>query len=167
VRVKIAVAVFVALSGCQVTPHQTQQPSPAIVALPKRVTGANIRPVGDARRGYGTRTARATIDRLRGLGVNTVAVLMEGRMRDLHDDEIRVPEKRDLEAIRGALFDANAAGMATILIPHIYIDDGSWRGDIKQASDAWWESYYALIDVATGVAASSETSVLSIGVELK
>lgn len=140
----------------------------AEVPLPQLVTGANLVPVGDARRGYGTKKSKETIERLKKLGVNTVSVLMEGRSRDLRDTSIHIPE---LEPIEEQLAQAASLGMATILIPHIYLDDGSWRGDLDFtnaiAREEWWASYRAFILAAARIAASSKTTVLSIGVELK
>lgn len=132
--------------------------------------GANIRPVGDARRGYGSATARETMRRLQRLGVNTVGILMEGRMQDLQDRDIRF-RRSDLEAVRQALLDANELGLASVLIPHLYLDDGSWRGDLTledpDAADAWWRAYGDFILAAARVAESGAASVLSVGVELK
>jgi hypothetical protein len=145
--------------------------SPTPIPLPHVVTGANLRPVGDKKRGYGTRTARETMERLRNMGVNTIAVLMEGHMRDLADTEIRPPSDTEQDAIADALFDANRLGLATILIPHIYLDDGRWRGEIAlpdpERKERWWTSYFAFIACAQKIASRSGTTLLSIGVELK
>lgn len=162
-----AAIVLLLVAGCQVASKRGAAPL-APVPLPARVTGANVRPVGDARRGYGTEKARETMLRLRGLGVNTISVLMEGRMDDARDVEVRVPSARDLAGTRAALEDANALGFATVLIPHLYLDDGAWRGEIAHADDdAWWASYAAFVEVAADIAQDTGTTVLSIGVELK
>ena len=140
-------------------------------SLPVLVKGANLRPVGDVRRGYGSTKARETLLRLKKMGVNTISILMEGRMRHVDDVEIRFDEIADLESIQAILLDANQMGFATILIPHLYLDDGAWRGRIEmsdpQNRDAWWRSYSQFILTAADLAAQSGTSMLSIGVELK
>ena len=59
------------------------------------------------------------MERLKHMGVNTIGVLMEGRMRDLSDSEILAPPKGEQEAIADALLDANELGLATVLVPHI------------------------------------------------
>jgi glycosyl hydrolase family 113 len=145
--------------------------APSAVPLPAVVTGANIRAVSDERRGYGTGTSRMTIERLEKMGVNTIAVLMEGRMASVESTEIRLPPNREREAIERQLVDANAMRLATILIPHLYLDDGRWRGEIAfrdpRARDAWWTAYDAFIEAAAEIAARSGSTVLSIGVELK
>lgn len=160
------------LAACQASPRNTAPlVPPQPIALPARVTGANLAPVGDVRRGYGTKTARATVERLKTLGVNTVSVLMEGRSTDLSDRSIRLPSPAELEAIAATLRDANAQGVATILIPHLYLDDGAWRGSIAhddpRAFEEWWASYQAFIGTAAHLAESTGTSLLAIGVELK
>jgi hypothetical protein len=146
-------------------------PAPAPTPLPALVQGAHLRPVGDARRGYGTRTARRTIERLGTLGVNTIGVQVEGRMTDLADDEVAGPGAEAMEAARSALLDAAAADMATVLVPHLYLDDGAWRGDLRLEDparrDAWWASYRAFILACTRLAAESGASALAIGLELK
>lgn len=160
---------FVTL-GCQGAAHRPSV-SPVSIPLPPRVTGANLRPVQDERRGYGTATARRTMERLCVLGVNTIGVLIEGRMSDANDTTVRLPSKRELESVHDALIDAGSLQLATVLIPHIYLDDGTWRGEIKfeepDRNEAWWTSYARFIDAAASVAATSGATALSIGVELK
>jgi hypothetical protein len=164
------VTILVLAVGCRASASE-QRASPKAVALPDRVTGANLRAVGDSRRGYGSDKARETMNRLRGMGVNTIGILMEGRMSSLDDREIRLQSSGDLESIQSALEDANELGFATILIPHLYLDDAKWRGEIRwdgrEGEDEWWTSYEAFIMRAAQVASESGTTVLSIGVELK
>lgn len=142
-----------------------------MVPLPARVTGANLRAVGDRRRGYGTDRARETMRRLMGMGVNTLGLLMEGRMENVHDTEISLPSRAELQALERGLADANALGLATVLIPHLFLDDGTWRGEIRwpdpENANAWWSDYEAFILRAAEIADRSGTTVLSLGVELK
>ncbi len=158
------------LAAC--TPFsRPSEPPPNPRPLPGLVKGANLRPVGDERRGYGSSTARRTMRRLKALGVNTIGVMMEGRMRNLEDLSVEVASRDELEPTRQALLDAHALGFATVLIPHIYLDDGSWRGHLRFASraesDRWWRSYEQFMLTAAEVATAGGASVLSIGVELK
>lgn len=165
-----ALWVIAAVLACHAPPRPAAEAKPPN-PLARRVTGANIAAVQDRRRGYGTATARKTLDRLRNLGVNTVSILMEGRMRNLADPEIRLPSTEEETAIQSALLDAHALGLATVLIPHIAIDDGAWRGDItlpdQRLRAKWWASYHAFVDVAARVATASGATMLAIGVELK
>lgn len=156
--------------GCTPSPRRSSMP-PKPNPLPSRVQGANLRPVGDTRRGYGTRTARYTLERLRELGVNTIGILLDGRMKNGASSEVIGPSSSELIAARQALDEARELGLATILVPHIYINDGTWRGDIKfhSSSDerAWWKSYSEFINTSAELAQASGSSVLSVGVELK
>ncbi len=167
---QLFLAGFLGSIGCQVPSHPSSS-ARQMVPLPRVVTGANIRAVGDDRRGYGTRAARQTMERLQKLGVNTIAVLVEGWMSSRGDTNIAPPSKTELEAIRATLVDANALGLATIIIPHLYLADGDWRGYIvledPAQREAWWASYEAFIEVAADLASSSSATMLSIGVELK
>lgn len=171
-RARHLFAAFAAVAHVSCSSFSTRsEPPPRANPLPEEVQGANLRPVGDERRGYGTATARRTMERLEHLGVNTIAVLMQGRMQSADDSTVEVASREELEPTRQALVDANRLGFATVLIPHIYCDDGSWRGRIDFASgpeaDRWWASYESFILTAASVAARSGTTVLSIGVELK
>lgn len=172
-RLKLAAPLLFAMLAvhCQVAPPRTTTATTAPVKLPAIVTGVNLRPVGDSRRGYGTRTARQTMERLTKLGANTIAVLMEGTMESRGDTDIRAPDKATLEATRSTLADANALGFTTVLIPHLVLEDGDWRGYIVFTNDAqrdaWWNAYDQFIDVAADLAASTGTTMLSVGVELK
>jgi hypothetical protein len=163
-------AALLLLAACHTNPTMSRPPK-SILPLPRVVKGANLRPVGDERRTYGSSTARQTMVRLKGLGVNTIGVLMEGRMEDRDDVEILAPRKAVQEDIVAVLLDARALGLATILVPHIYVNDGTWRGEIAFADGgrrtAWWRSYSAFMDVAAEVASNGGASMLSIGVELK
>ncbi len=159
------------LVACQPGSSTRTPAPPQARPLPTVVKGANIRPVGDRRRGYGTRTARQTMQRLRRMGVNTLGLLMEGRMQDGAATEVQAQSRDDLEATRQALLDAQALGFATVLVPHLYIDDGTWRGKIRfedpDEAEDWWSSYQAFVLQAASLAQSTGTTVLSVGVELK
>ena len=103
------------------------------IALPKTVTGANLRAVGDVRRGYGTPKARETLSRLKSLNVNTVAILMEGYLENLESVSIEIPNRDHLARIEAALVDANRMGFSITytsstsaeFILFIYSDDGA------------------------------------------
>jgi hypothetical protein len=127
--------------------------------------------VGDERHGYGTRTARDTMERLRDLGVNTLGILLEGRMSSRTAPEVHGPGRDAVEATRAALRDAHALGFATVLVPHLYVDDGTWRGDLAWTTDEdaelWWRTYGAFIGTAAALADATGASLLAVGVELK
>jgi hypothetical protein len=165
-----ATLLALSVSGCP-APATRGGPAPAAVPLPARVQGAHLRSVGDPRRGLGTRTARRTLERLRGLGANVVGVQLEGRMRSLASGEVAGPPAAAMEAARSGLLDANAAGLATVLAPHLYLDDGAWRGHLAlepgARRDAWWASYGAFVLRCARLAAETGVSALAIGVELK
>src|SRR5262245_6444434 len=107
---RVLLLILTLVTACQTKPHLGPPPK-KIVALPKVVKGANVRPVADRRRGYGSRSARQTMERLAKLGVNTIGILMEGRMDSISDREVLAPPKRDQEAIAAALLDANELGL--------------------------------------------------------
>ncbi len=165
------IAGLAVMSAACSSPGNRSEPPRVMRPVPDRIYGATVRPVGDARRGYGTQAARRTFQRLKTLGVNTISILMEGRMSRVDSTEVVAPSRRDLEAVRAALNDAHDLGLATILVPHVYIEDGTWRGridfDDSDDADDWWRSYGHFMNQAATVASESGTPVLSIGVELK
>lgn len=158
-------ALALVLVACKSQPREMKRYDP--VPLPPRVTAANLRPVGDERRGYGSEKAEETLLRLKGLGVNTVAFLLEGRMKDLQDAEIRGPEDDEHARIQAGLVAARRLGFATVLIPHLYLDDGEWRGHLRPQSEAWWASYRDFMLRSAKLARAGSATVLSVGVELK
>lgn len=161
---------MLAMAACSPASARSPRP-PRPHPLPDRVQGAHLRPVGDLRRGYGTETARKTMRRLQRLGINTLGILLKGRMASPHSTEIRMPSPAEIEAARQALLDAHAMGLATLLVPHLYMDDGGWRGDITLsgpgAPASWWTAYRRFMERTAQLAAESGTTVLSVGVELK
>ena len=169
-RILLLVGLLATATSCST---RTNRSAAALVphSLAPRVFGATVRPVGDDRRGYGTATARRTFERLKALGVNTLSILMEGRMTRVDDTEILAPSRDDLEAVRSALHDAHALGLATILVPHLYVEDGTWRGKIAfddpAQADAWWGAYGRFMHQAATLANEAGATLLSVGVELK
>lgn len=109
--------------------------------------------------------------RLKALGVNTLGIMMEGRMDNPASVEIRLPSTDEIDATHRALIDAHAMGFATVVVPHLYLDNGEWRGSIRldapKAAEAWWASYERFMTRMAGVAADSGATMLSVGVELK
>ena len=164
------VLAVLALGACSPTTARGPRP-PVPHPLPQHVQGAHLRPVGDLRRGYGTQTAQRTMERLQRLGVNTIGIVVEGHMASTESLEIRLPSDAELEASHRALLDAHALGLATILVPHLYMDDGGWRGNIvltkPDAAAAWWSAYRQFMIRMADLASQSGTTVLSVGVELK
>lgn len=162
-------ALGLALGACSPASRRAEPP-PEPVPLPARVEGANLRPVADAHRGYGSGRAIQTMTRLKGLGVNTLGILLEGRLTDAKTPEVRLPSHGALEAAREGLDDARALGLATVLIPHIYVEDGTWRGSLDfegPEASRFWASYGDFIAAAADIADRAGATVLSLGVELK
>ncbi len=165
-----AFCLWAALGGCSPAPRFDAAP-PEPLPLPKTVLGMNLRPVGDARHGYGTRTARHTLARIAALGANTVGILIEGRLSNAKDPVVLGPGPAAVEAARLALLDARHLGLATVLVPHLYVEDGTWRGDLsfsdQEDQATWWRTYGDFAATAAAIARDGGASLLSIGVELK
>jgi len=132
----------------------------------------------DGLRGYGSGKAREALQHLRGLGVNMVVLPVDVREFAGSSTEVRHGLLSDtLGRFRFAkmIDDAHEAGLSVAVVPHLFLDDSSWRGEIapsiegepnEDALDMWFVSYQAILkDIAT-IAAERCVEVLSIGAEL-
>lgn len=144
--------------------------APVRIPLPDPVQGANLREVGDLRRGYGSTTARRTMRRLKTMGVNTLGILVEAQLSDGNDRTLDV-ERKAFERARQALLDANELGLATVFVPQLRLADGTWRGrlapDGAPGSERWWSGYREFVLRAARIGEEASASALSLGVELK
>jgi len=97
--------------------------------------------------GYGSAASRASLVRLRDLGVEWISITPFGYQETVRSTQIIFrgdPSLRDsallreLRAIRGL-------GMKSILKPHLWGGDfyqGRWSGEIRMASEAEWETWF-------------------------
>lgn len=135
-------------------------------------------PENDGLRGYGSSKARETLRHLSGIGVNMVVLPVDVRAVAANSTEVSHGLLSDtLGRYRFArmIDDAHDAGLSVAVVPHLFLDDRAWRGEIEpqikglheeDALDMWFVSYQAIVkDIAT-VAAERCVEVLSIGAEL-
>lgn len=126
-------------------------------------------------KGYGTDTFVRSLDACRRLGANWVSLTPFGRVWDLKptgvDPTFEAPFRDNRRAVTNAIEQAHAAGLRVLLVPHLWVEQGGWRGDIDPGDDeAWkhWTSGYSrfLLEWAK-VAAAAGADMLSVGVELR
>ncbi len=113
-----------------------------------------------------------TLDRLDGLGVDSVAVLATWYQKDLQSVNIRssnsrTPSDRGVERVIGKV---HSRGMRAVLKPHVDLENNKWRGKIAYKTDLewgrWFDSYSDFITHYAAMAQNNGVDMLVIGTEL-
>ncbi|AKF07778.1 glycoside hydrolase family 113 [Sandaracinus amylolyticus] len=142
------------------------------------VRGVTIGPIESSQqpgRGYGTESTAALLDHLASMGVNWVSITPFGRIWSLQSTEIlmdfEAPYEENREAVRRIVAQAHARGIRVLVIPHLWVETGGWRGEIDPGSpQAWAEyqrNYRAFVLAWARDAAAAGADAFSIGVECK
>jgi hypothetical protein len=144
----------------------------------KAIRGITVGPIESSQqpgRGYGTDSSARLLDELARMGVNWIAVTPFGRIWDLDSTVIRMdfemPYPKNRVAVRTMIRQAHARGMRVLLVPHLWVDTGGWRGEIDPGSPERWkryrQSYRDFVMAWARDAARAGADALSIGVECK
>jgi len=126
-------------------------------------------------RGYGTRYSAELLDELVRMGVSWISVTPFGRIWSLDSTRIlmtfEAPWPENRFAVRRMIRQAHARGIRVLLIPHLWVDTGGWRGEIDPGSAERWaeyrESYRRFVVNWAIDAAVAGADAFSIGVECK
>jgi hypothetical protein len=151
------------------------------------VRGATLGPIENTQHpgvGYGTQASAEALDELAALGCNWVSFTPFGRQWDLASTTLRMdfeapwPENR--RAVLRVIEQAHARGMHVLLIPHLWVDLGGWRGEIGEKTSAgaarvftqeewqrWFASYTRFVTAWARVAEEGGAEMFSVGVEMK
>lgn len=142
------------------------------------VRGITVGPIESSQqpgRGYGTTYSAALLDELARMGTNWISITPFGRLWSLDsttilmDFEAPYPDNR--EAVRVMVQQAHARGMKVMIIPHLWVETGGWRGEIDPGSPERWaeyqESYRRFVTAWARDAAMAGADAFSIGVECK
>jgi hypothetical protein len=165
-RVSVALVILIALDA-----------SRSILSA-QAIRGITIGPIESSQQpglGYGTPYTAALLDELVRLGANAVAITPFGRLWSLSSTEIELdfelPYEVNRRAIRELIRQAHDRGLRVIVIPHLWIETGGWRGEIEHADEAGWLAYQnAYREFVLEWAKNAEADgadALSIGVECK
>jgi hypothetical protein len=153
----------------------------------RAVRGATLGPIESSQHlgvGYGTAASAEALDELVRLGCTDVSFTPFGRQWDLRSTDIRMdfeapwPENR--RAVLRVIEQAHARGLRVLLIPHLWVDMGGWRGEIGEKDSAghervftqaewtrWFASYTRFVTAWARVAEEGHAEMFSIGVEMK
>jgi len=142
------------------------------------IRGVTIGPIESSQQpgvGYGTAASDALLGELARLGVTWVSITPFGRLWALDSTEIlmdfEVPYADNRVAVRRMIAQAHAHGMKVLVIPHLWVETGGWRGEIEPGSAAGWAAYQAsyrrFVVAWARDAQAAGADALSIGVECK
>lgn len=128
-------------------------------------------------RGYGTPYSEALLDHLAQMGVNWISITPFGRIWSLESTQIlhdfEAPFEDNRASIARMVAQAHARGIRVLLIPHLWVETGGWRGEMNPGagSDEGWREYQASYRdfVLTWARAATDAGAdaFSIGVECK
>lgn len=142
------------------------------------VRGITVGPIESSQlrgHGYGTEVSEVLLDELVRLGANWISVTPFGRLWSLSSTHISfdfeqsyAESQRSLERM---IEQAHARGLRVLLIPHLWVETGGWRGEIDPGSARGWEryqrSYREFVLGWAENAARMKADAFSVGVECK
>lgn len=142
------------------------------------VRGITVGPIESSQwpgRGYGSASSEALLDELARMGTTWISVTPFGRVWSLSSSEIQMdfeaPFGENRAAVARMIRQAKARGMGVLLIPHLWVETGGWRGEMDPGSDEGWRayqaSYRAFVLSWAELAAEAGADGFSIGVECK
>lgn len=151
-------------------------PAPVPRAIPREFQrGVCYAHVHERGYGYGSDSSRATLRRLRGLGVDWISLTPFGYQRTVHTPHVRLPRDPSLadSLLLGEMASIHALGMHALLKPHIWCGDyydGRWSGEIGFDTDAewrsWFDDYETFLLHFARVAEEGRAEALCVGSEL-
>ena len=184
---RLAFAVVLALAlGASCAPSRTDlAPPPSDGAeAPLRidgdaiVRGVTIGPIENALHpdvGYGSAAYARQLDACARMGATWISLTPFGRVADLSgggvDPTFETPFEVNFPRVLTAVRMAHARGLKVMLVPHLWVESGEWRGLIDPGTDARWAawaaSYEAFILAWARVAEAEQVELFSAGAELR
>jgi hypothetical protein len=142
------------------------------------IRGVTIGPIESALhpdKGYASAAYERTLGEAARLGANWVSLTPFARVYDLHGTGISLsfeaPFAENRKAIACAVRQAHARGLRVLIVPHLWVESGEWRGELDPGTDAAWaewsRNYRAFLLTWAEVARDSQVDMLSVGVELR
>ncbi len=126
-------------------------------------------------KGYGSRAFERTTDEARRLGASWVSLTPFGRVADLKatgiDPTFEAPFAENRRAVARAVAAAHRKGLRVLLVPHLWVETGQWRGELDPETDEGWRrwaaAYRRYVLGWAHVAQTEGVDMLAIGVELR
>ncbi len=142
------------------------------------IRGLTIGPIENAlhpNRGYGSPAFERALDDAARLGSTWISLTPFGRVRDLQPTGVALTFELPFQDNRRALIQsvklAHARGLRVMLVPHLWVESGGWRGEIEPVGDAGWarwtEGYTRFVVAWADVAREAGVDLFAVGVELR
>lgn len=142
------------------------------------IRGVTVGPIESSQRpgcGYGTPVSARLLDHLAAMGVNFISITPFGRLWALNDTQIlmdfEAPYADNREGVKEMVRQAHERGMRVLLIPHLWVETGGWRGRVDPGTPEGWQayqhSYRDFLLAWARDAADAGADAFSIGVEMK
>jgi len=142
------------------------------------IRGVTIGPIESALhpgRGYGSPAFERGLDEAVRLGATWVSLTPFGRAWDLRatgvDNSFELPFADNRRALARAVKQAHARGLRVLLVPHLWVESGGWRGEIDPETPEGWQhfaaSYRSFLLSWAHFAAEAHVDMLAVGVELR
>ncbi|MET0286911.1 MAG: hypothetical protein ABW352_20685 [Polyangiales bacterium] len=142
------------------------------------IRGITVGPIESSQwpgRGYGSAYSEELLDELVRLGANWISLTPFGRVWSLTSTEIvgdfEAPYAKNQADVARMVEQAHARGLKVLIIPHLWVETGGWRGEMDPGSAEGWQryqrSYRAFVLGWAEVAAHAGADAFSIGVECK
>jgi hypothetical protein len=144
----------------------------------RALRGVTVGPIESALhpdRGYGSAAFERTLVEAQNMGATWVSLTPFGRVLDLKPTGVALsfeqPFAENQKAVRRAIAQAHARGLCVLLVPHLWVESGGWRGEIEPGGDAEWArwalGYTRFVRAWAEVARDAEADLFSVGVELR
>lgn len=142
------------------------------------IRGVTVGPIESAlhpEKGYGSDAYLRTLGEVRRMGGTWVSLTPFARIADLSPTGIALdfeaPFVENRAAVARGVEQAHRAGLRVLLVPHLWVEDGEWRGLIDPKTDAGWRrwaaAYSDFVARWAEVAAETHADMFSLGVELR
>jgi hypothetical protein len=142
------------------------------------VRGLTIGPIESALHpnvGYGSAAYVRQLDECAAMGATWIALTPFGRVADTSgvgvDPTFETAYPLNFPRVLTAIRMAHARGLKVMLVPHLWVESGDWRGFIDPGSDAQWArwaaSYELFVVGWARIAEAGQAEMFSAGVELR
>ena len=171
-------------AGCRETARSSSPPPSDVTASPQchrktfaRFHGANVIDISDASdedpqndgtRGFGSAASERTLDRLVANGMNAVLLPVVVTTPNAQATSVTLGPlgTRDQHRLTKMISLAHARGLGVILVPHLRLDDGQWRGRLAPQNPAqFFADYGRAINAVATIAEEQCVEGVSIGIE--
>lgn len=160
------------------TPHLMPSSEAWALAGHGAIRGITLGPIESSLhpgRGYGTPASQRALEEAKALGANWISLTVFGRVWDLKATGVTLdfeqPFAANQRAVAAAVKQAHELGLRVLLVPHLWVESGEWRGELDpptaEAWKTWAASYRRYLLEWARFAERHSVDMLAVGVELR